>query len=472
MVYDALVARISAKSTHQVEREERASEKKAQEEAKKNDRKEAAAKARRETLEARRKELEEARLVALKKRTHKKRAAKKASKKMEQQGRISREPTVSTSLEDEASEELLRHIEEELAELGDGFASDETFYSSDEESEISMDQVATNTPTPPQPKTKAIPSLMSLSPQPPPMAQPSYQPLSSLSSIPSPIMTSSSNHTFPSSRNIAMAKHPMYSRKMNTTVDTKEPSAGENVTTSRTQNTSENIMFRDAIEESVQKAKKEEERRAAEETNRVQQTNIQELKERARKTKEFYLKVEDQAADALLKRTKLEHDLKKAETTERKTAEAALKAAERAAEVKEQAKEAALDLDSLREVAQTAKKKHRETEKALKVAEEAFDKEHAEETVVVGEANPLLDFLTETIETKSGELECPVCFEEAFSPIYSCHRGHLICSSCRPRVSDCPECRQPLGREWLRHRFAEKTAEELKRLRERRDSLL
>lgn len=43
----------------------------------------------------------------------------------------------------------------------------------------------------------------------------------------------------------------------------------------------------------------------------------------------------------------------------------------------------------------------------------------------------LLDFITETIKKKNTELECPVCFEEASIPIFSCLNGHLVCKDCR-----------------------------------------
>ena len=116
MVYNALVERISVRSAHEVQREERASENKAREEAKRTARKEAAARARRETGEVKRRELEEARLAALNKRTHKKRAAKKAAKNRKQDMSENREPAGSTRPEEEVNEELLRHIEEELEE--------------------------------------------------------------------------------------------------------------------------------------------------------------------------------------------------------------------------------------------------------------------------------------------------------------------------------------------------------------------
>ena len=39
------------------------------------------------------------------------------------------------------------------------------------------------------------------------------------------------------------------------------------------------------------------------------------------------------------------------------------------------------------------------------------------------------------------ELECPICFELARPPVLQCPEGHILCSSCRPRVARCPVCR-------------------------------
>eukprot|EP00092_Neocalanus_flemingeri_P000737 GFUD01000781.1.p1 GENE.GFUD01000781.1~~GFUD01000781.1.p1 ORF type:complete len:937 (+),score=231.94 GFUD01000781.1:203-3013(+) len=86
----------------------------------------------------------------------------------------------------------------------------------------------------------------------------------------------------------------------------------------------------------------------------------------------------------------------------------------------------------------------------------------------------LLDFLTTSILEKKEDLECPVCLDTATIPIYSCLESHLICSSCRPKVVECPECRVEYGdMEVLRrHRYAEKTAIELERLKEERRTIL
>ena len=39
-------------------------------------------------------------------------------------------------------------------------------------------------------------------------------------------------------------------------------------------------------------------------------------------------------------------------------------------------------------------------------------------------------------------MECPVCLETPRSgPIYTCRKGHMVCSVCQPQVSQCPTCR-------------------------------
>ena len=41
--------------------------------------------------------------------------------------------------------------------------------------------------------------------------------------------------------------------------------------------------------------------------------------------------------------------------------------------------------------------------------------------------------------------ECPVCFDYVLPPILQCQSGHLVCSTCRPKLQCCPTCRGPLG---------------------------
>ncbi|XP_063914913.1 E3 ubiquitin-protein ligase Siah1-like [Zophobas morio] len=55
--------------------------------------------------------------------------------------------------------------------------------------------------------------------------------------------------------------------------------------------------------------------------------------------------------------------------------------------------------------------------------------------------------------------ECPVCFEIVLPPIMQCQVGHLVCASCRPKLSCCPTCRGTLGN--IRNLAMEKVANNL-----------
>lgn len=39
------------------------------------------------------------------------------------------------------------------------------------------------------------------------------------------------------------------------------------------------------------------------------------------------------------------------------------------------------------------------------------------------------------------EFECPVCFQYMHPPIHTCDKGHCICKTCKPKVTNCPQCR-------------------------------
>ena len=58
-------------------------------------------------------------------------------------------------------------------------------------------------------------------------------------------------------------------------------------------------------------------------------------------------------------------------------------------------------------------------------------------------SSKLQEFFLKSMKEKESLLECPVCLETAVSPIFSCSKQHLICSSCRPKLKQCPECRIP-----------------------------
>lgn len=82
------------------------------------------------------------------------------------------------------------------------------------------------------------------------------------------------------------------------------------------------------------------------------------------------------------------------------------------------------------------------------------------------ESNNLTAFLVRSIKQKEAELTCPVCLETAAAPIFMCQQQHLICSSCQPLVTSCPECRESYQGPPRRHRYAERDAEELRKLQE------
>ena len=78
----------------------------------------------------------------------------------------------------------------------------------------------------------------------------------------------------------------------------------------------------------------------------------------------------------------------------------------------------------------------------------------------------MISFLQKSIRQKEEELLCPVCLEVATVPIFACQEMHLLCSTCRPRLKECPECRATLQNPAKRHRFLERTAEEVEKLKE------
>ena len=82
-----------------------------------------------------------------------------------------------------------------------------------------------------------------------------------------------------------------------------------------------------------------------------------------------------------------------------------------------------------------------------------------------------VNFLLISIREQESDLQCPVCLETAAGEIFSCIQQHLVCSQCRPRVVECPQCRQLYPPTPIRHRYAEKMVGELERLREELDRI-
>ena len=83
-----------------------------------------------------------------------------------------------------------------------------------------------------------------------------------------------------------------------------------------------------------------------------------------------------------------------------------------------------------------------------------------------------MEYIGKKIEAKEEELGCPVCFELACAPIFMCAKEHLVCSTCRPKLSQCPQCRKIYKNKFRRHRHAEKAAEELEGLYRERAGVL
>ena len=81
-----------------------------------------------------------------------------------------------------------------------------------------------------------------------------------------------------------------------------------------------------------------------------------------------------------------------------------------------------------------------------------MDVARTEAAAVGGGTNRVMDFLSQSIKEKEEHLECPVCLDTAEAPIYMCQEMHLICSNCRPKLKECPECRAPYKAQLRRHR--------------------
>jgi len=55
----------------------------------------------------------------------------------------------------------------------------------------------------------------------------------------------------------------------------------------------------------------------------------------------------------------------------------------------------------------------------------------------------MVSHLTDLQESLLSLLECPVCTEYMVPPIMLCVNGRNICNICRPKLADCPTCRNP-----------------------------
>ena len=106
-----------------------------------------------------------------------------------------------------------------------------------------------------------------------------------------------------------------------------------------------------------------------------------------------------------------------------------------------------------------------------KLSKTSLDSELNEPTIPISKEDKMLTFLNKSITTKERELECPICLEVSEPPIFMCLESHIVCNNCWPKVKKCPECRTPYPASAKRHRYAEKTAEELLDLKKQRKEM-
>ena len=118
---------------------------------------------------------------------------------------------------------------------------------------------------------------------------------------------------------------------------------------------------------------------------------------------------------------------------------------------------------ALRRIPQTESELGEEEDFQLAIAISQIEAEERTEKSV---DEKLIDFMAKSIEKKEAELECPVCFDIAEVPIFMCQQQHLICASCQPKLTACPECREPYQKPPRRHRYAERDVEELKKMKD------
>ncbi|XP_032141738.1 E3 ubiquitin-protein ligase SIAH1-like [Sapajus apella] len=69
---------------------------------------------------------------------------------------------------------------------------------------------------------------------------------------------------------------------------------------------------------------------------------------------------------------------------------------------------------------------------------------------------PALSGTTRSNNNLASLFECPVCLDYALPPIIQCERGHIVCNSCRSKLTSCPTCRGPLA--FIRNLAMEKVA--------------
>ena len=80
---------------------------------------------------------------------------------------------------------------------------------------------------------------------------------------------------------------------------------------------------------------------------------------------------------------------------------------------------------------QTIEEIKREIDKSRHVGESSMPERGQSENLNL----EWLNSVERKIADKEKELECPICLEVAFVPIYCCEAQHVICSLCRPKVN-------------------------------------
>merc|ERR1712228_85365 len=84
------------------------------------------------------------------------------------------------------------------------------------------------------------------------------------------------------------------------------------------------------------------------------------------------------------------------------------------------------------------------------------------DTSLVADSNGTVTVFRDLPPDIHKDLECVVCLERMGTPlnehIYQCTQSHLICYRCRPRLDQCPICREHYSGKFIRNRMAENIA--------------
>ena len=104
------------------------------------------------------------------------------------------------------------------------------------------------------------------------------------------------------------------------------------------------------------------------------------------------------------------------------------------------------------------------TLKLIKLVREKLQQNEDEESVQgSGGETEMMAILEMQIKEMEEELECPVCLEVCQpGPIFKCSEDHLVCRDCKPKMTECPICREEFTLATSkRFRGAERQAERL-----------